>query len=170
MAWLDVLSRHGVRAHLIEVADPAEETFPYAGRTEFTDPETGLKLTAGRAELLGTDYRNLCTAPRDARGVGQAARLELHSQPHRSRRLGSAGQGPHGHDLGSRDRRRGRPMSWLPLSFGMPAMLWGLLALPVIWWLLRLTPPRPQSEVFPPLKILARVLKKERPRIRARGG
>ena len=38
--------------HLIEVADPAEETFPYAGRTEFTDPETGEKLTAGRAELL----------------------------------------------------------------------------------------------------------------------
>ena len=37
-------------------------------------------------------------------------------------------------------------------------MLWGLLALPVIWWLLRLTPPRPQTEVFPPLKILARVL------------
>jgi uncharacterized protein (DUF58 family) len=35
MAWLDVLARHGVRAHLIEVADPAEETFPYAGRTEF---------------------------------------------------------------------------------------------------------------------------------------
>ena len=25
----------------IEVADPAEENFPYAGRTEFTDPETG---------------------------------------------------------------------------------------------------------------------------------
>jgi hypothetical protein len=52
-------------------------------------------------------------------------------------------------------------MSWLPLSFGAPLVLWGLLALPVIWWLLRLTPPRPQTEVFPPLKILARVLKKE---------
>ena len=52
-------------------------------------------------------------------------------------------------------------MSWLPLSFGFPAILWGLLALPVIWWLLRLTPPRPQLEVFPPLKILARVLKRE---------
>jgi hypothetical protein len=52
-------------------------------------------------------------------------------------------------------------MSWLPLSFGFPAILWGLLALPVIWWLLRLTPPRPQTEVFPPLKILARVRKKE---------
>ncbi len=52
-------------------------------------------------------------------------------------------------------------MSWLPLSFGLPAVLWGLLALPVIWWLLRLTPPRPQTEVFPPLRILARVLKRE---------
>ncbi|MCA0024932.1 DUF4159 domain-containing protein [Mesorhizobium sp. B263B1A] len=52
-------------------------------------------------------------------------------------------------------------MSWLPLSFGAPMLLWGLLALPVIWWLLRLTPPRPQTEVFPPLKILARVLKRE---------
>ena len=64
-AWLDVLSRHGVRAHLIEVADPAEETFPYAGRTEFRDPETGEKLTAGRAELLGQDYRNAYVARRE---------------------------------------------------------------------------------------------------------
>jgi uncharacterized protein (DUF58 family) len=53
-----------VRAHLIEVADPAEETFPYAGRTEFTDPETGDKLTAGRAEMLGDEYRLLYTARR----------------------------------------------------------------------------------------------------------
>ncbi|MES0046079.1 DUF4159 domain-containing protein [Mesorhizobium sp. M0053] len=52
-------------------------------------------------------------------------------------------------------------MSWLPLSFGAPMVLWGLLALPVIWWLLRLTPPKPQSEMFPPLKILARVVKRE---------
>jgi hypothetical protein len=52
-------------------------------------------------------------------------------------------------------------MSWLPLTFASPAVLWGLLALPVIWWLLRLTPPKPQTEVFPPLRILARVLRKE---------
>jgi uncharacterized protein (DUF58 family) len=64
MAWLDVLARHGVRAHLIEIADPAEETFPYAGRTEFTDPETGEKLTAGRAETLGEAYRWQYTARR----------------------------------------------------------------------------------------------------------
>src|SRR5690606_7995231 len=64
MAWLDVLSRHGVRAHLIEVADPAEETFPYAGRTEFSDPETGQKLTAGRAEMLAEQYRHHYSARR----------------------------------------------------------------------------------------------------------
>ena len=48
-----------------------------------------------------------------------------------------------------------------PLAFGAPAILFGLLALPVIWWLLRLTPPRPQAEPFAPLAILARVLKAE---------
>jgi hypothetical protein len=52
-------------------------------------------------------------------------------------------------------------MSWLPLSFGAPAILWGLLALPVIWWLLRLTPPRPQTEMFPPLRILAQIVRRE---------
>jgi hypothetical protein len=49
----------------------------------------------------------------------------------------------------------------LPFAFGAPAILFGLLALPVIWWLLRLTPPRPQAEPFAPLAILARVLKPE---------
>ncbi|CAM5452408.1 hypothetical protein ATER59S_02863 [Aquamicrobium terrae] len=65
VAWLDVLARHEVRAHLIEIADPAEESFPYSGRTEFTDPETGEKLTAGRAETLADDYRRLYHARRD---------------------------------------------------------------------------------------------------------
>jgi uncharacterized protein (DUF58 family) len=64
MAWLDVLARHGVRAHLVEVADPAEEVFPYAGRTEFADPETGEKLTAGRAETVRDDYRLAYSARR----------------------------------------------------------------------------------------------------------
>lgn len=49
----------------------------------------------------------------------------------------------------------------LPLAFGAPVILLGLLALPVIWWLLRLTPPRPQAEPFAPLAILALVLKNE---------
>ena len=65
MEWLDPLARHGVRAHLIEIADPAEETFPYSGRTEFRDPESGEKLTAGRAETVAEDYRRLYRARRE---------------------------------------------------------------------------------------------------------
>ena len=52
-------------------------------------------------------------------------------------------------------------MFGIPLAFGAPAILGALLALPLIWWLLKLTPPRPKAEVFPPLKILAGVLKRE---------
>ncbi|MCT7085227.1 BatA domain-containing protein, partial [Salmonella enterica] len=52
-------------------------------------------------------------------------------------------------------------MGAFPLALGAPAILFGLLALPVIWWLLRATPPRPVRESFPPLKILAHILKKE---------
>ena len=47
------------------------------------------------------------------------------------------------------------------LVFGAPAMLSALILLPVIWWLLRLTPPRPVMEWFPPLRILADVERKE---------
>jgi len=65
MEWLDVLARHGVRTHLIEIADPAEETFPYSGRTEFVDPETRQKYTAGRAETLSREYRSLYIARRE---------------------------------------------------------------------------------------------------------
>jgi len=64
-AWLAPLVGRGVRVHLVEVADPAEETFPYSGRTEFHDPETGAKLTAGRAETLAQDYRRLYLARRE---------------------------------------------------------------------------------------------------------
>lgn len=74
LAWFDSLADRGVRAHLIEVADPAEEEFPYAGRTEFRDPETGERLIAGRAETLRSDYRNLYLARRETYR-SRAARL-----------------------------------------------------------------------------------------------
>lgn len=47
------------------------------------------------------------------------------------------------------------------LAFASPFILIALVVLPAIWWLLRLTPPKPRSEVFPPLAILAKVLKRE---------
>lgn len=47
------------------------------------------------------------------------------------------------------------------LTFLAPLTLFGLLALPVIWWLLRVTPPSPKKETFPPLRILQDVITEE---------
>ncbi len=42
----------------------------------------------------------------------------------------------------------------LPLAFTTPWLLFGLLSLPVLWWLLRVTPPRPRRIDFPPTRLL----------------
>ncbi|MCE7999552.1 MAG: DUF4159 domain-containing protein [Rhodobiaceae bacterium] len=41
-----------------------------------------------------------------------------------------------------------------PLAFATPWVLIGLLSLPVIWWLLRATPPAPQRVRFPAIRLL----------------
>jgi len=43
------------------------------------------------------------------------------------------------------------------ISFAAPWALAVLAALPVIWWLLRLTPPLPREMAFPPIRILMRL-------------
>jgi uncharacterized protein (DUF58 family) len=50
------LSATGASGHVVQVVDPAEETFPYSGRVEFVEPEGGGTITAGRAETWRTDY------------------------------------------------------------------------------------------------------------------
>jgi uncharacterized protein (DUF58 family) len=50
------LSASGAHGSLIQVVDPAEETFPYAGRVEFVEPEGFGVITAGRAESWASDY------------------------------------------------------------------------------------------------------------------
>jgi len=59
------IARRGIRGHILEVCDPVEESFPYSGRTEFVDPESGEKLTAGRAESVHRDYRQTYLARRE---------------------------------------------------------------------------------------------------------
>jgi hypothetical protein len=49
----------------------------------------------------------------------------------------------------------------LPLSFAEPALLLGLLSLPVLWWLLRVMPPRPRRIEFPPTRLLFDIAPKE---------
>jgi hypothetical protein len=52
-------------------------------------------------------------------------------------------------------------MSFGPIAFLSPWLLAGLLALPVIWWLLRTIPPRPRRLSFPPTRILMGVENRE---------
>src|SRR5471032_2053601 len=40
------------------------------------------------------------------------------------------------------------------LTFTQPLILVGLIVLPAIWFLLRVTPPSPRKVVFPPLRLL----------------
>ena len=52
-------------------------------------------------------------------------------------------------------------MMGLPLAFAQPLVLVGLLSLPVLWWLLRLIPPRPRRIAFPPTRLLFDLAPKE---------
>jgi len=52
------------------------------------------------------------------------------------------------------------------LTFGgltllAPLTLLGLISLPIIWWILKITPPRPQKMSFPPLRLLAQIKTEE---------
>jgi len=54
----------GAEGVMLEINDPAEETFPFAGRTEFEDTESPARLTIGDAGRLGGDYRRAFAAHR----------------------------------------------------------------------------------------------------------
>lgn len=82
-AMLDRIIGTGASAHLIQVFDPAEETFPYSGRTEFIDPEQGLRHVVGRAEQYQDDYRNRLAALR-GRLSDICRRLDWSFQIHRT--------------------------------------------------------------------------------------
>ena len=60
------LSGSGAHGTLLQIVDPAEESFPYSGRVEFVEPEGFGTITAGRAEKWATDYVAKVAAHRDA--------------------------------------------------------------------------------------------------------
>ncbi len=65
-------TRIGVQAHLIHIIDPAEEEFPYNGRTRFEASDGVLNETIGRAENVRQSYRSRFRA--HAESVAIAAR------------------------------------------------------------------------------------------------
>jgi uncharacterized protein (DUF58 family) len=60
------LSATGAHGHLVQIVDPAEESFPYSGRVEFIEPEGAGHITAGRAEAWRNAYQELIARHRAA--------------------------------------------------------------------------------------------------------
>ncbi len=55
-AVCEYIAGQGVRGHLVQILDPAEETLPYQGRVEFSGVESADRMLAGRAEGLRQNY------------------------------------------------------------------------------------------------------------------
>jgi uncharacterized protein (DUF58 family) len=84
------LAGRSARLHLLQVLDPAEETFPYDGRLEFRDPETGGLWLAERAGGLRQGYRARLEAHRDAIAL-MARRASFSFATHHTDRPASEG-------------------------------------------------------------------------------
>jgi len=65
-ASIETLAAGGATGHLVQVLDPAEETLPYEGRTEFLASEGGESWIADRAESLRARYQARLQAHREA--------------------------------------------------------------------------------------------------------
>ncbi len=169
---LTQLSGSGAHGHVVQIVDPAEETFPYWGRIEFVEPEGGGRITAGRAETWRADYAARVASHR-AEIRAETDRLGWSFAIHRTdrpaselllalhARIGAAaayGASAPARDIGTEGAGM---IGALPLGFAEPFVLAGLLTLPVLWWLLRLIPPRPRRIDFPPTRLLLDIVPKE---------
>jgi hypothetical protein len=61
----------------------------------------------------------------------------------------------------ARDTNGIRMIGAFSLGFTEPLVLTGLITLPVLWWLLRLIPPRPRRIDFPPTRLLLAIAPRE---------
>lgn len=59
-------SQQGNSGHIVQVCDPAEETLPFMGRTQFEGLEGEGATLIGRAEAVRDEYTSLMNAHRDA--------------------------------------------------------------------------------------------------------
>ena len=65
-AMIAQLAATGAHGHVVQIVDPAEESFPYSGRVEFIEPEGAGSITAGRAETWRNDYQAIVARHRAA--------------------------------------------------------------------------------------------------------
>ncbi len=139
------------------IADPIEETFPFEGHTEFlaaAGPRPAAR--AARPELARSPISS--GSPTIARRCARPARRAAGASPctaptpRRRRRCSLCGRVWPGQ---SRRAPAGAPeMFGLPLAFAAPAALAALALLAALYLFLKVTPPRPREVVFPPLRLL----------------
>jgi len=55
---ISAFADHGVRGHLLQVLDPAEETLPFSGRVRFDGMEGEGDVLIGRVEAMRDEYRS----------------------------------------------------------------------------------------------------------------
>ena len=131
------------------------------------------RVTAGRAETWRNDYQGLVARHR-AQIRAETDRLGWSFAVHRTDRPASelllvlhSRMGTHMQTTSRRQppyagkRWESGVIGSLPLGFAQPLVLLGLLSLPVLWWLLRLVPPRPRRINFPPTRLLFEIAPKE---------
>lgn len=60
------MSSRGALGHVVMIADPVEETFPFTGHTEFLDVDSTARLRVGEAQTFRAEYEQRLAAHRDA--------------------------------------------------------------------------------------------------------
>ena len=165
-AALSPIAAAGVTGHLVQVVDPAEETLPYAGRVEFREMAGPLTFPRRQDRNVARGLWRKASPPPRSRARSRAPPgLDLHRPSHRPLAAQPA-------DAAAwLDRRREKPrlrpgthaMSGIlqASTFTTPWRSARWLLLPVIWWLLRFTPPRPQTLALPALRLLLDLVNRE---------
>jgi uncharacterized protein (DUF58 family) len=72
-AMIESIAARGARGHLVMIADPVEESFPFTGNTEFIDVDSQARLRVGQAETFRQDYIRRLALHRDA--IAASARV-----------------------------------------------------------------------------------------------
>ena len=65
-ATIHGMASRGARGHVVMIADPVEESFPFTGHTEFRDVDSDATLRVGEAQTFRDDYVRRLAAHRDA--------------------------------------------------------------------------------------------------------
>ena len=163
------LSASGAHGTLVQIVDPGRGNLPLfrpdrvrrSGRRQRHHRRPRRKMGRRLCGARGAASRRNSRRNQHAR----LAVLDPHHQPF-GRRTAAVPAFGHDGEQGQRARRHGQSgaagmIAGLPLAFAQPLLLLGLLSLPVLWWLLRVMPPRPRRIEFPPTRLLFDIAPKE---------